>query len=156
MLFSLQVGLFLCGIVLSRIFYLIVLHPLASYPGPRLAKLTNFWSGPLFHDFIRGYDMLEINLTPDLGDSFPFLRVRKISLTLSYTGDTENLSATALTVYSFLTSTLLKLFTGPQIRSRRAIFIPFFPMGNLMTRTSSLLGLRVCTEMQSENSSPLL
>lgn len=34
------------GVVLLRIPYLLFLHPLASYPGPFLAKLTNFWSAP--------------------------------------------------------------------------------------------------------------
>lgn len=40
---TLNIALFLCALALLRIPYLLLLHPLASYPGPLLAKLTNFW-----------------------------------------------------------------------------------------------------------------
>lgn len=35
--------LLLSSLLALRVFYLLVLHPLAKYPGPFLPKLTNFW-----------------------------------------------------------------------------------------------------------------
>ena len=40
----LNAAVLLCVLVLLRTLYLLLLHPLASYPGPLPAKLTNFWS----------------------------------------------------------------------------------------------------------------
>lgn len=43
----LNIAVLFSGLVLLRILYLLLLHPLASYPGPLLAKLTDFWSARL-------------------------------------------------------------------------------------------------------------
>ena len=40
----LNTALFLCLLIVWRIIYQLHLHPLASYPGPLMAKLTNLWS----------------------------------------------------------------------------------------------------------------
>ena len=150
---QLNVAVFLCGILLLRVSYLLLFHPLASYPGPLLAKLTNFWSGRPFP--ILRLNGIELSLMRDSGDAFPFSKAPSISPTLNCIGDTESSSATARTACLFPISRLSKLSMDLQALLRRVTSTRSPQTGNLMTRMSLRPGRRPSTERQKENCSPL-
>ena len=152
----LNIAVFLCGLVLLRIAYLVLLHPLASYPGPLLAKLTNFWSAPRpSPPCYQRFNVIGLSLMHGLGDAFPFSKAPSTLLTLYCIDDTENLFATARIACLFPMLGLSKLSMDLQILLKRGTFTRSPQMGNLMIRTSLRPGPRLFTERQNENCSPL-
>ena len=56
------------AILAVRALYRMTLHPLARFPGPKLAALTNLYG--VFHDLIKGGDSSYVKKLPSLHDRY--------------------------------------------------------------------------------------